>query len=103
MEALVPPTKPRPASMADQAAVLTKATLRAATQLGLTNKLLATVIGFRYADHGREQLVGQAELGRGPERRLGENGGLVGHGCRARFGWWHGSLHFCRNNICLLY
>ena len=41
----MPPTKPRPASTADQAAVLTKATLRAAAKLGLTNKLLATVIG----------------------------------------------------------
>jgi antitoxin Xre/MbcA/ParS-like protein len=39
------PTKPRPASRVDPAAVLTKATLRAATQLGLTNKLLAAVIG----------------------------------------------------------
>jgi predicted transcriptional regulator len=53
MEALVPPTKPRPASTADQAAVLTKATLRAATQLGLTNKLLATVIGVSEATVSR--------------------------------------------------
>src|SRR5439155_18271592 len=45
--------KPRPVSMADQAAVLTKATLRAATQLGLTNKLLATVIGVSEATVSR--------------------------------------------------
>jgi predicted transcriptional regulator len=49
----VPPTKPRPASTADQAAVLTKATLRAAAKLGLTNKLLATVIGVSEATISR--------------------------------------------------
>ena len=49
----MPPTKPRPASTADQAAVLTKATLRAAAQLGLTNKLLATVIGVSEATVSR--------------------------------------------------
>ena len=49
----MPPAKPRPASMADQAAVLTKATLRAATQLDLTNKLLATVIGVSEATVSR--------------------------------------------------
>jgi hypothetical protein len=49
----MPPAKPRPASMTDQAAVLTKATLRAATQLGLTNKLLATVIGVSEATVSR--------------------------------------------------
>jgi hypothetical protein len=49
----MPPTKPRPASTADQAAVLTKATLRAAAQLGLTNKLLATVIGVSEATISR--------------------------------------------------
>lgn len=49
----MPPTKPRPASTADQAVVLTKATLRAATQLGLTNKLLATVIGVSEATVSR--------------------------------------------------
>jgi transcriptional regulator with XRE-family HTH domain len=46
-------SKPRPRSAADQAAVLTKATLRAATQLGLTNKLLATVIGVSEATVSR--------------------------------------------------
>jgi hypothetical protein len=45
--------KPRPASAAEQAAVLTKATLKAATQLGLTNKLLATVIGVSEATVSR--------------------------------------------------
>ena len=49
----MPPAKPRPASTADQAVVLTKATLRAATQLGLTNKLLATVIGVSEATVSR--------------------------------------------------
>ena len=44
--------KPRPAS-AESAAVLTKATLRAATQLGLTSKLLATVIGVSEATVSR--------------------------------------------------
>ena len=46
-------SKPRPRSAADQAVVLTKATLRAATQLGLTNKLLATVIGVSEATVSR--------------------------------------------------
>lgn len=49
----MPPAKLLPASTADQAAVLTKATLRAATQLGLTNKLLATVIGVSEATVSR--------------------------------------------------
>jgi hypothetical protein len=53
MEAPVPPIKPRPASAAEQAAVLTKATLRAATRLGLTNKLLASVIGVSEATVSR--------------------------------------------------
>jgi hypothetical protein len=47
------PAKPRPASTLDQAAILTKATLRAATLLGLTNKLLATVIGVSEATVSR--------------------------------------------------
>src|ERR1700693_2272589 len=46
-------SKPRPASVADPAAVLTKATLEAATRLGLTNKLLATVIGVSEATVSR--------------------------------------------------
>ena len=46
-------SKPRAASAADQAAILTKATLKAATQLGLTNKLLASVIGVSEATVSR--------------------------------------------------
>src|SRR5450830_1477270 len=53
MEAPMPPAKPRPAATVDHAAVLTKATLRAAIQLGLTNKLLATVIGVSEATVSR--------------------------------------------------
>ncbi len=53
MEGPVTPTEPRPVSKADQTAVLTKATLRAASQLGLTNKLLATVIGVSEATVSR--------------------------------------------------
>ena len=49
----MPPVKPRPASTPEQAAVLTKATLRAAAKLGLTNKLLATVIGVSEATISR--------------------------------------------------
>src|ERR1039458_5183814 len=56
---------------------------------------------LRYTDHGREQLVGQAELGRGPERRLGEDGGLVDRGCRDTTEEKYGALHFCRNNIAI--
>jgi hypothetical protein len=49
----VAPTKPRPVSAPDKATVLTKATLRAAGQLGLTNKALATVIGVSEATVSR--------------------------------------------------
>jgi hypothetical protein len=49
----MPSTKPRPVSAADRTAILTKATLRAASQLGLTNKLLATVIGVSEATVSR--------------------------------------------------
>src|SRR5436853_7806966 len=49
----MPSHKPRPRSAADQAAVLTEATLRAAAQLELTNKLLATVIGVSEATVSR--------------------------------------------------
>ncbi len=45
--------KPCQASAAGQAAVLTKAALRAATQLGMTNKALATVIGVSEATVSR--------------------------------------------------
>src|SRR5438132_1689964 len=53
MKAPMPPTKPRQVSAAHQAAVVTKATLRAASQLGLTNKVLATVIGVSEATVSR--------------------------------------------------
>lgn len=41
----MPRSKGRPAPAADSAVVVSKATLRAAKQLGLTNKVLAGVIG----------------------------------------------------------
>ena len=47
------PGKPRPDAVIDQAAVLTKAALRAATQLGITNKLLDAVIGVSEATVSR--------------------------------------------------
>jgi hypothetical protein len=47
------PAKPRRASAADRTAIVTKATLRAASQLGLTNKLLAKVIGVSEATVSR--------------------------------------------------
>ena len=53
MKASMPPTKPRQVSAADQAAVVTKATLRAASQLRLTNKALANVIGVSEATVSR--------------------------------------------------
>ncbi len=49
----MPPTRPRQLSSADQAAVLTKATLAAASKLGLTNKALASVIGVSEATVSR--------------------------------------------------
>jgi hypothetical protein len=49
----MPSSKPHPASAADQAAVVTKATLRAASRLGLTNKVLASVIGLSEATVSR--------------------------------------------------
>lgn len=50
----MPPTQPREvSSTTDKGAVLTKATLRAASQLGLTNKVLATVIGVSEATVSR--------------------------------------------------
>ncbi len=47
------PTKSRPVPTPVRAAVVTKATLRAATQLGLTNKALSTVIGLSEATVSR--------------------------------------------------
>ena len=58
------PTKPRLASAADRTAIVTKATLRAASQLGLTNKLLATVIGVSEATVSRMR-SGEYKLQRG--------------------------------------
>jgi hypothetical protein len=58
------PGKPRPDAVIDQAAVLTKAALRAATQLGITNKLLAAVIGVSEATVSRMR-SGDCTLQRG--------------------------------------
>ncbi len=49
----MPAPKSRQACPADQETVLTKATLRAASRLGLTNKTLATVIGVSQATVSR--------------------------------------------------
>jgi hypothetical protein len=49
----VPQSNPRQASSADPAVVLTKATLNAASRLGLTSKLLAMVIGVSEATVSR--------------------------------------------------
>jgi hypothetical protein len=59
------PSKARPASTADEAVVVTKATLRAASRLGLTNKVLAAMIGVSEATVSRmrngDYLVQQGE------------------------------------------
>jgi Protein of unknown function (DUF2384) len=47
------PIRVRQVLAADQAAVVTKATLRAASKLGLTNKLLANIIGVSEATVSR--------------------------------------------------
>ena len=49
----MPSAKARAVPRTHQAAILTKATLNAATRLGLTNKLLATVIGVSEATVSR--------------------------------------------------
>ena len=49
----MPPSKPRPASTPNEAVVVTKATLRAASRLGLTNKVLAAMIGVSEATVSR--------------------------------------------------
>ena len=49
----MPSAKAPAVSRSHQAAVLTKATLKAAAQLGLTNKMLATVIGVSKATVSR--------------------------------------------------
>jgi hypothetical protein len=53
MELQMPSFKSAPRAKPDKAAVLTKAVLRAAGQLGLTNKVLATVIGLSEATISR--------------------------------------------------
>jgi hypothetical protein len=49
----MPLSKSAPRAKPDKAVVLTKAVLRAAGQLGLTNKMLATVIGLSEATVSR--------------------------------------------------
>jgi len=49
----MPATKPKALSAASEATVLTKAVLRAAQHLGMTNKALATVIGVSEATVSR--------------------------------------------------
>ena len=49
----MPVTKPKAISAASEATVLTKAVLRAAQHLGMTNKSLATVIGVPEATVSR--------------------------------------------------
>ena len=57
-------SRPRPVPAAERTAILTRATLRAASQLGLTNKLLATVIGVSEATVSRMR-SGEYTLQRG--------------------------------------
>lgn len=49
----MPAPKPRPAAKPDTATVVTKAALRAATHLGMTNKAFATVVGLSEATVSR--------------------------------------------------
>jgi hypothetical protein len=49
----MPISKPRAIAKPDRAAVVTKAALRAASQLGMTNKVLAAVIGLSDATVSR--------------------------------------------------
>lgn len=49
----MPPAKPKSAPRPSEAAVLTKAALRAAEQLGMTSKVLAAVIGVSEATVSR--------------------------------------------------
>src|SRR5207245_6807298 len=53
METGMPTRKPKASPAPAEAAVLTKAALRAATQLGMTNKSLATIIGVSEATVSR--------------------------------------------------
>jgi hypothetical protein len=54
----MPMSRSRAAAEPEKAAVLTKAVLRAANQLGLTNKMLATVIGLSEATVSRMRAGG---------------------------------------------
>jgi hypothetical protein len=58
METAMPTSRSRTAAELEKAAVLTKAVLRAANQLGLTNKMLATVIGLSEATVSRMRTGG---------------------------------------------
>jgi len=49
----MPESKHRPATKPDRAAVVTKAALRAASQLGMTNKVFANVVGLSDATVSR--------------------------------------------------
>src|SRR6516165_2627179 len=53
MEGTMPASKPKAVSAAAETAVRTKAVLRAAEHLGMTNKSLATVIGLSEATVSR--------------------------------------------------
>lgn len=57
----MPASKRHPTAKPDRAAVVTKAALRAAGQLGMTNKVLASVIGLSDATVSRMR-AGQYEL-----------------------------------------
>jgi hypothetical protein len=60
-EGRMPASKRRPAAKPDRAAVVTKAALRAASQLGMTNKVFANVVGLSDATVSRMR-AGQYEL-----------------------------------------
>jgi uncharacterized protein (DUF2384 family) len=61
VEAKMPEPKRRPTARPDRAAVVTKAALRAASQLGMTNKVFANVVGLSDATVSRMR-AGQYEL-----------------------------------------
>jgi hypothetical protein len=61
VEAKMPESKRRPTARPDRAAVVTKAALRAASQLGMTNKVFANVVGLSDATVSRMR-AGQYEL-----------------------------------------
>ncbi len=56
----MPSSRPRPAAMPMSATVLTKAVLRAAAHLGVTNKSLSAVIGLSEATLSRMRAGGYA-------------------------------------------